>query len=109
CCGLAVGREGRGGGACCDGQGRLFLRVRDCIPCDSQCGNPFLVRQEFPTMTAGDVAVRFEEVAKSIGETDVLEDISFEVPRGTVFSILGRREAGKTTVLKLSIGLLKPD
>ena len=60
-------------------------------------------------MTAGDVAVRFEEVSKSIGETDVLEDISFEVPRGTVFSILGRRGAGKTTALKLSIGLLKPD
>jgi phospholipid/cholesterol/gamma-HCH transport system ATP-binding protein len=60
-------------------------------------------------MTAGDVAVRFEEVSKSMGETDVLEDISFEVPRGTVFSILGRRGAGKTTVLKLSIGLLKPD
>ena len=60
-------------------------------------------------MAAGNVAVRFEEVSKSIGGKDVLEDISFEVPRGTVFSILGRREAGKTTVLKLSIGLLKPD
>jgi phospholipid/cholesterol/gamma-HCH transport system ATP-binding protein len=60
-------------------------------------------------MAAGDVAVRFEQVSKSIGEIDVLEDISFEVPRGTVFSILGRRGAGKTTALKLSIGLLRPD
>jgi phospholipid/cholesterol/gamma-HCH transport system ATP-binding protein len=56
-----------------------------------------------------DVAVRFDRVSKSIGETDILEDISFEVPRGTVFSILGRRGAGKTVALKLSIGLLKPD
>src|SRR5262249_7746127 len=32
-----------------------------------------------------------------------------DVPRGTVFSILGRLGAGKTTVLKMSIGLLKPD
>jgi phospholipid/cholesterol/gamma-HCH transport system ATP-binding protein len=60
-------------------------------------------------MTAEDVAIRFEEVSKSIGDTEVLEDISFEVPRGTVFSILGRSGAGKTTALKLSIGLLKPD
>lgn len=56
-----------------------------------------------------DMAVRFDGVSKSIGETDILEDISFEVPRGTVFSILGRRGAGKTVALKLSIGLLKPD
>ena len=56
-----------------------------------------------------DMAVRFDRVSKSIGETDILEDISFEVPRGTVFSILGRRGAGKTIALKLSIGLLKPD
>ena len=60
-------------------------------------------------IAAGDVAVRFEQVSKSIGEIDVLEDISFDVPRGTVFSILGRLGAGKTTALKLSIGLLRPD
>ena len=55
------------------------------------------------------MAVRFDGVSKSIDDTDILEDISFEVPRGTVFSILGRRGAGKTIALKLSIGLLKPD
>jgi phospholipid/cholesterol/gamma-HCH transport system ATP-binding protein len=60
-------------------------------------------------MSVEDIAVRFDGVSKSIGETDVLEDISFEVPRGTAFSILGRRGAGKTVALKLSIGLLKPD
>lgn len=56
-----------------------------------------------------DVAVRFERVSKSMGATRILEDVSFEIPRGTAFSILGRRGAGKTTVLKLSIGLLQPD
>jgi len=60
-------------------------------------------------MAARDVAVRFEQVSKSIGGIDVLEGISFEVPRGTAFSILGRLGAGKTTALKLSIGLLRPD
>jgi phospholipid/cholesterol/gamma-HCH transport system ATP-binding protein len=56
-----------------------------------------------------EVAVRFDRVSKSIGATRILEDVSFEVPRGAAFSILGRRGAGKTIVLKLSIGLLKPD
>jgi phospholipid/cholesterol/gamma-HCH transport system ATP-binding protein len=57
----------------------------------------------------GDVAVRFDRVSKSIGALRILEDVSFEIPRGTAFSILGRRGAGKTIALKLSIGLLKPD
>ena len=55
------------------------------------------------------VAVRFDRVSKSIGATRILEDVSFEVPRGTALTILGRRGAGKTIALKLSIGLLKPD
>jgi phospholipid/cholesterol/gamma-HCH transport system ATP-binding protein len=58
---------------------------------------------------AEELAVRFDQVSKSIGETDVLDDVSFEVPRGTVFSLLGRRGVGKTVILKLSVGLLKPD
>jgi phospholipid/cholesterol/gamma-HCH transport system ATP-binding protein len=57
----------------------------------------------------GVVAVRFDRVSKSIGATRILEDVSFEVPHGTAFSILGRRGTGKTIALKLSIGLLKPD
>jgi phospholipid/cholesterol/gamma-HCH transport system ATP-binding protein len=57
----------------------------------------------------GDVAVRFDQVSKSIGATRILENVSFEIPRGTAFSILGRRGTGKTIALKLSIGLLKPD
>jgi phospholipid/cholesterol/gamma-HCH transport system ATP-binding protein len=60
-------------------------------------------------MPSADIAVRFDQVSKSIDETNILEDVSFEVPRGAVFSILGRRGAGKTIALKLSIGLLKPD
>lgn len=56
-----------------------------------------------------ELAVRFDRVSKSIGPTRILEDVSFEVPRGTAFSILGRQGSGKTIALKLSIGLMKPD
>jgi len=56
-----------------------------------------------------DVAIRFERVSKSIRATRILDDVSFEVARGTSLSIVGRRGAGKTVALKLTIGLLKPD
>jgi phospholipid/cholesterol/gamma-HCH transport system ATP-binding protein len=57
----------------------------------------------------GSVAVRFDQVSKSIGTTRILEDVSFAISRGTSFAILGRRGTGKTVTLKLAIGLLKPD
>ena len=57
----------------------------------------------------GTVAVRFDQVSKTIGTTRILEDVSFEISRGTACTILGRCGTGKTTALKLTIGLLKPD
>jgi ABC-2 type transport system ATP-binding protein len=37
-----------------------------------------------------------------------VEDFSLEVPRGTVFGLLGPQGAGKTTVIRLLLGLIKP-
>ncbi|THH39129.1 ABC transporter ATP-binding protein [Aliishimia ponticola] len=43
-----------------------------------------------------------------IGQYAVLHDVSFEVPEGGVFVLLGRNGAGKTTTLRSIIGLWKP-
>lgn len=56
-----------------------------------------------------EAAVRFEGVSKSFGPLKVLDDISFEVPRGTAFCILGRSGSGKSVTIKQMIGLLTPD
>jgi phospholipid/cholesterol/gamma-HCH transport system ATP-binding protein len=56
-----------------------------------------------------DAVIRFENVSKSFGELKVLEDISFTVPRGTAFCILGRSGTGKSVTIKQLIGLIKPD
>jgi phospholipid/cholesterol/gamma-HCH transport system ATP-binding protein len=41
------------------------------------------------------------------GET-VIRDISFEIPGGKVFAIMGRSGCGKTTLFRAMVGLLKP-
>lgn len=43
-----------------------------------------------------------------IGQYSVLHDVSFEVPEGGVFVLLGRNGAGKTTTLRSIMGLWRP-
>lgn len=54
-------------------------------------------------------AVAFHSVSKSFGERSVLKDISFTVPAGSAFALLGRSGSGKSVTLKLICGLLKVD
>jgi phospholipid/cholesterol/gamma-HCH transport system ATP-binding protein len=56
-----------------------------------------------------DSAVRLENVSKSFNNTKVLDGISFEVKKSTLFCILGRSGTGKSVTLKHIIGLVKPD
>ncbi len=43
-----------------------------------------------------------------IGQFHILEDVSFDVPQGSVTVLLGRNGAGKTTTLRSIMGLWKP-
>ena len=43
------------------------------------------------------------------GDTDVLDNISFDIQEGEFLSILGPSGCGKTTLLKIIAGLLEPD
>jgi phospholipid/cholesterol/gamma-HCH transport system ATP-binding protein len=54
-------------------------------------------------------AVRFEDVTIGFDEKPVLEHISFEVKRGETRILLGPAGVGKSVMLKLANGLLKPD
>lgn len=57
----------------------------------------------------GEPAIRFERVFKSFGNLRVLDDISFEIPRGRAFCILGRSGTGKSVTIKSLVGLIRPD
>ena len=60
-------------------------------------------------MSTNEAVIRFEEVSKSFGSKRILDDVSFDIARGSAFCILGRSGTGKSVTLKLMIGLLKPE
>jgi phospholipid/cholesterol/gamma-HCH transport system ATP-binding protein len=59
--------------------------------------------------SSSDLAIRFQNVAKSFNGQTVLDNVSFDVPRRTACCIMGRSGTGKSVTLKLLMGLLKPD
>jgi phospholipid/cholesterol/gamma-HCH transport system ATP-binding protein len=54
-------------------------------------------------------AVVFEGVSIGFDDHPVLQDVSFSIPRGTMRILLGASGAGKSVILKLILGLLRPD
>jgi lipoprotein-releasing system ATP-binding protein len=53
--------------------------------------------------------IRLEQIKKSFGTVDVLKNISLEIKKGEIVSIVGRSGAGKTTLLQIMGSLLNPD
>ncbi|HVB36866.1 MAG TPA: ATP-binding cassette domain-containing protein [Candidatus Acidoferrales bacterium] len=56
----------------------------------------------------GEPLIRFEDVSIAFDEGEVLHGISFEVVPGETKVILGESGSGKTVLLKLAAGLLRP-
>jgi phospholipid/cholesterol/gamma-HCH transport system ATP-binding protein len=54
-------------------------------------------------------AVKLDRVSKAFGTRRVLDDVSFEVPAGSGFVILGRSGTGKSVTLRHIVGLMTPD
>lgn len=50
----------------------------------------------------------FNKVSKSFGDLTAVENISFELNQGEAYAILGHNGAGKTTCIRLLLGLLRP-
>jgi phospholipid/cholesterol/gamma-HCH transport system ATP-binding protein len=51
----------------------------------------------------------FENVAMAFAENEVLRGISFQLPRGETKAIFGIAGSGKSLILKLALGLVRPD
>lgn len=48
-------------------------------------------------------------VRKAFGRREVLREVTLSVPRGATFGFLGRNGQGKTTTIRMLLGLLTPD
>jgi phospholipid/cholesterol/gamma-HCH transport system ATP-binding protein len=55
-----------------------------------------------------DTVVQFDKVSKRFGALEVLNDVSFDIPKGKAFCLLGRSGTGKSVTLKTMIGLVRP-
>ena len=53
--------------------------------------------------------IRFDQVSFAYNRTNVLDDVSFSVDFSERVAILGGSGYGKTTILKLILGLIRPD
>ena len=53
--------------------------------------------------------VRLKNVTKRFGGKAALENVSFEIPPGVVFALLGENGAGKTTAIRIMLGLAEAD
>jgi phospholipid/cholesterol/gamma-HCH transport system ATP-binding protein len=54
-------------------------------------------------------AIVFDHVSLAFDEHVVLKDLSFTVPKGDMRIMFGASGAGKSVILKLALGLLRPD
>ncbi len=59
-------------------------------------------------MTTGRSAIEAVDVRFRYGQAPLLEGLSLSVPTGETTALLGRNGVGKSTLLKLLMGLLKP-
>jgi len=53
--------------------------------------------------------IRFQNTSKRYGKTVALDDVSFDIPAGVVCAVLGANGAGKSTAIRLLLGLDDPD
>ncbi len=59
-------------------------------------------------MPSTEQAIRTESLTRYFGNVRALDDLSFGVPAGSVFGFLGPNGSGKTTTIRLLLGLLRP-
>jgi len=62
-----------------------------------------------PGPRLGDVVVKAEHLSKAYGDRVLIEDLTFNLPRGGIVGVIGANGAGKTTLFRMITGQEKPD
>ncbi len=53
-------------------------------------------------------ALRIQSLTKRFGDFVAVDDVSFEIRRGSIFGLLGPNGYGKSTIIRMLCGLLRP-
>jgi len=62
-----------------------------------------------PGPRLGDLVVKAEHLKKGYGDRELIEDLTFNLPRGGIVGVIGANGAGKTTLFRMMTGQEKPD
>jgi ATP-binding cassette subfamily F protein uup len=87
-------------------------KIRDQLKQDKSSYRQATRKIELPQMSAemsSKVIAEFKQVYKSYDEKIILDGFNFRIMRGDRIGILGRNGSGKTTFLKLLLGVENPD
>ena len=70
---------------------------------------PLTAEHQLRQSSPSTITVEFENVYMAFEDKQVLDGISFQLRRGETKAIFGVAGSGKSTILKLALGLMKPD
>src|SRR5205809_4318148 len=62
-----------------------------------------------PGPRLGDVVVKADKLRTGSGDTLLIDDLTFNLPRGGIVGVIGANGAGKTTLFRMITGHEKPD
>jgi len=62
-----------------------------------------------PGPRLGDIVVEARNLKKGYGDTLLMDDVNFTLPRGGIVGVIGPNGAGKTTLFRMITGQEKPD
>ncbi len=57
----------------------------------------------------GDIVVEVNDLSKGFGDRQLIDHLSFSLPRNGIVGVIGPNGAGKTTLFKMILGQEKPD
>ncbi len=85
-----------------------IARLKDKLP--SLPAELRTIKLKFPEPSrVGEIPIMAQKISKSFGDKYILNDISFSIKRGERIALIGPNGVGKSTLIKILVGLLEND